>query len=206
MQGASTQGPLLHGGSPRPQQSPERRPRAFVCSAVVPSQGGRAQLRGRLIVCRSGDLQLWAELPALAPGARCQGDVPLGPGHLRRCSGRRRCDTPGTSEIRRECWSRGRIVSALLLAAQGGCLPSMEPPNPVAATMDLAAGSGKVPRTIDTGLHRRQRAFMKGASWPPHHSRSTSSNSTARRTTSWMRSATSRARSCATVPSRPSHT
>jgi len=45
--------------------------RAFVCSAVVPSQGGRAQLRGRLIV-RSGCLQLWSELPALAPGARCQ--------------------------------------------------------------------------------------------------------------------------------------
>jgi len=29
-------------------------------------------------------------------------------------------DTPGTSEIRRECWSRGRIVSALLVGAQGG--------------------------------------------------------------------------------------
>jgi hypothetical protein len=38
---------------------------------VVPSQGGRAQLCGRLIV-RSGCLWLWAELPALAPGARCR--------------------------------------------------------------------------------------------------------------------------------------
>ena len=34
-------------------------------------KGGRAQLRGRLIV-RSGGFQLWAEPPALAPGARCR--------------------------------------------------------------------------------------------------------------------------------------
>ena len=37
--------------------------------------------------------------------------------------------TPGKPEIRQECWSRGRIVSALLAAAEGGCLPSMKPPN-----------------------------------------------------------------------------
>jgi hypothetical protein len=60
----------------------------------------------------------------------------------------------------------------------------MEPPNPVAATMDLLAGSGKEPRAIDTGLHRMQREFMKGTSSQLHYSRSTSSNSTARRTTS----------------------
>ena len=52
----------------------------FVCSAVVPSQGGRAQLRGRLIVCRSGCLQLWSELPSLAPGARCQSGRSVGSG------------------------------------------------------------------------------------------------------------------------------
>ncbi len=40
---------------------------------MVPSQGGWAQLCGRLIVFRSGGFQLWAELPALAPGARCLG-------------------------------------------------------------------------------------------------------------------------------------
>ena len=39
---------------------------------MVPSQGGRAQLCGRLIVFRSDDFQLWSELPALAPGARCR--------------------------------------------------------------------------------------------------------------------------------------
>ena len=39
---------------------------------MVPSQGGRAQLRGRLIVFRSGCMWLWAELPALAPWARCR--------------------------------------------------------------------------------------------------------------------------------------
>jgi len=37
------------------------------------SQGGRAQLCGRLIVFRSKSFQLWAESPALAPGARCRG-------------------------------------------------------------------------------------------------------------------------------------
>ena len=39
---------------------------------MVPSRGGWAQLRGRLIVCRSEVLWLWAELLALAPGARCR--------------------------------------------------------------------------------------------------------------------------------------
>lgn len=49
-----------------PQQSPKLWPWAFVYSAVVPSQPRRVQLRGRLIV-RSGGLQWWVELPALAP-------------------------------------------------------------------------------------------------------------------------------------------
>jgi hypothetical protein len=140
-------------------------------------RGAGAAVRGwclatAVIVVRSRGVQLWAELPALAPGARCRVGWSLGPGHLRRCSGRRESppgnDTPQPSEIRRECWSRGRIVSALLQAAQGGCRPSMEPPNPVAATMDLPAGAGKLPGAIDTGLHREQRGFMKVASrgWP----------------------------------------
>jgi hypothetical protein len=118
------------------------------------------QIRRSLVVGRS--CRRWH----LGPGV--EWDVPLGPGHLRRCSGRRVSPpgktTPGTSVIRRECWSRGRIVSALLAAAQGGCLPSMEPPNPVAATMGPAAGASKGCSTSDTGLHGRQRGFMKGAS------------------------------------------
>jgi hypothetical protein len=43
-----------------------------------------------VIVFRSDDFQLWSELPArwhLGPGV--DWDVPLGPGHLGRCSGRR---------------------------------------------------------------------------------------------------------------------
>jgi hypothetical protein len=81
-----------------------------------------------------------AELLALAPGARCRlgrsvgsGAPQAGPltmqwtaiGRFQQSSR----SMPGTSEIRRECWSRGRIVSALLSGAQGGCLPSVEPPN-----------------------------------------------------------------------------
>jgi hypothetical protein len=91
----------------------------------------------------------------LGPGV--EWDVPFGPGHLRRCSGRHVSPpgkiTPGTSVIRRECWSRGRIVSALLAAAQGGCLPSMEPPNPVAVMMVPAPGVSKSCSTSDTGLY-----------------------------------------------------
>ena len=37
---------------------------------------------------------------------------------------------------------QGWIVSALLMTAQGGCLPSVESPNPVGATMDLPARAG----------------------------------------------------------------
>jgi hypothetical protein len=64
--------------------------------------------------------------------------------------------TPGTSEIRRECWSRGRIVSALLCGAQGGCLPSVEPPNPVAITMALPLEEGNRRSAFDTARYRRQ--------------------------------------------------
>ena len=52
-----------------------------------------------------------------------------------------------------ECWSRGRILSALRSAAQGGCRPSREPPNPVAATMVPAAVASKGCSTSDTGFH-----------------------------------------------------
>ena len=157
----------------RLQQSPEHSPRAFACSAVVPSQGDRAQLcdglhgnsrdrfqiRVSLVVGRS--CRRWH----LGPGV--EWDVPLNPGHLGRCNGRRLSppgnDTPGTSVIRRECWSRGRIVSALLSAAQGGCLPSMEPPNPVAATVGSPTGASNGCSRFVTALHCRKRGFMKGA-------------------------------------------
>jgi len=135
-----------------------------------------------------------AELPALAPGARCPsgrsagsgapGTAPKTGAGRGRCGGRRRSprggDTPGTSEIRRECWSRGRIVSALLSAAQGGCRPSMEPPNPVAATLGRpgAAGNGLPPfrhrsSPWATALHEggfivlRRRAIRSTSPAPP---------------------------------------
>ena len=65
--------------------------------------------------------------------------------------------------IRQEGW-RGRIVSALLSGAQGGCLPSMEPPNPDAATMLPPARTGNGCSGFDTAQHLWQRGFMKPAS------------------------------------------
>jgi hypothetical protein len=73
----------------------------------------------------------------------------------------RTADAPGTSEIRRECWSRGRIVSALLDGAAGGCLPSVEPPNSDAFTIGWPARLSKACRLIDISLHRSQQHLMK---------------------------------------------
>jgi hypothetical protein len=168
-----------------PTTKPECWPRAFVCSAVVLSQGigpprgcgrncARFLLGNRLIVCRSAGIQLWAELPALAPGARCRLGRSVGSGAPEAgplavqwtATGlfQQNSYTPGTPEIRRECWSRGRIVSALLAGAQGGCLPSVEPPNPVAITMAPPAGGSNACSRFDIARYRRQRVFMKGAS------------------------------------------
>jgi hypothetical protein len=62
------------------------------------------------------------------------------------------------------CWSRGRIVSALLSSAPGGCLPSVEPPNVDAVTLGPPTGACKGRSRFDTALHRGQRGFMKRAS------------------------------------------
>jgi hypothetical protein len=69
----------LCNGEPisKAQQSPERWPRAFACSAVGHSQGGRAQLCGRLIVFRSVGLWLWGG----AAGAGTWGQVSSGTFH-----------------------------------------------------------------------------------------------------------------------------
>jgi hypothetical protein len=149
---------------PRTQQSPELGPRAFVCSAVVPSQGGRAQLRGRLIV-RSGCLWLWGG----AAGAGTWGQVSSGTFRWVRGTwgGAMDGDVAARQERQRsveKCWSRGRIVSALLARAPGGCLPFAEPPNVDADTMGLPTGARNGRRGFDTALHRGQRGFMKGAS------------------------------------------
>jgi hypothetical protein len=115
-----------------PQQSPERWPRAFACSAVVPSQGGRAQLcvglrgnsrdrqiRVSLVVGRS--CRRWH----LGPGVAW--DVPLSPGHLGRCGERRVSppgnDTPGTSHLVRSVGAgAGSSAHSLLLLREGASI------------------------------------------------------------------------------------
>ena len=82
-----------------------------------------------------------------------------------RCSGRvdARTSNPGKPEIRRECWSRGRIVSALLFDAQGGCLPSLEPPNPDAQTIAPAGRTGKAPDPGGNGSSREHIGLHEGS-------------------------------------------
>ncbi len=112
----------------------------------------------------------------LGPGV--EWDVPWVPGHLRlvvrpgreRCSGRHVCPHQTTTHQERQtsverCWSRSRIVSALLAAAQGGCHPSLGPPNPDAATMGSPGDPCRNRRRFDTAIHRWPWGFMKvGAS------------------------------------------
>jgi len=140
--------PIPEHSKPCALQSPERWPRAFVCLAVVPSQGGRAQLRGRLIV-RSGCHWLWwrsCRRWHLGPGV--EWDVPLGPGHLRlgreRSRGRGVGPHPGRRRPKHlrsveKWWSRGRFSIAILADAQGVLLPSVDPLKPCTAQMDPAA-------------------------------------------------------------------
>jgi hypothetical protein len=64
----------------------------------------------------------------------------------------------------KKCWSRGRIVSALLVDGAGGCLPPVEPPYPDASTMDLPAQASKRPRQFDTARYQWQSHLMKPAS------------------------------------------
>ena len=135
----------------------------------------RDGLRDRSLIVRSGCLWLWGRSCRrwhLGPGV--EWDVPWAPGHLRRsrerCSGRRGSPSgiarQEQSEIRRKCWSRGRIVSALLAGAQGGCLPSVEPPNPMHTRSDGEALAATSAARSDRSLHLRQRGFMKGGSPP----------------------------------------
>ena len=87
-----------------------------------------------------------------------------------RCSGRRRrteTAEPGTSEIRRECWSRGRIVSALLACAPGGCHPSLVPPNPVPSRLLRCPRLARGAVPLDIALDLRQWGFMNRASQGP---------------------------------------
>ena len=140
------------------QQSPERWPRAFVCSAVVPSRGGRAQLCGRLIVFRSEGLWLWGG----AAGAGTWGQLSIGMFRsVRGTSGDAVDGVCPLQEMTRQDHQRsvesvgaGAGSSARTsLLLRGGWLPSMEPPNPVAAAMVPAAGASKGCSTSGTGLH-----------------------------------------------------
>ena len=76
------------------QQSPGPEPRAFVCSADLPADWGQRCNRDAGNEPRSSD----QGVKSLVVGRSCrrwhlgpgvEGDVPLSPGHLRRCSGRR---------------------------------------------------------------------------------------------------------------------
>jgi hypothetical protein len=106
----------------------------------------------------------------LGPGV--EWDVPWGPGHLwrsrERCSGRRGSPSGRTRQEHQrsveKCWSRGRIVSALLAGAQGGCLLSVVPPNPLQARSDGEPLAATPRARSDRSLHQGQREFMKGAS------------------------------------------
>ncbi len=76
----------------------------------------RFQIRRSLVVGRS--CRRWH----LGPGV--EWDVPLGPGHLRRCIGRRVSppgnDTPGTSVIRREVLEQGPDRQRAPICCSGG--------------------------------------------------------------------------------------
>jgi len=99
---------------------------------VVPSQGGWAQLCGRLIVFRSGGFQLWAELPALAPGARCLGGRSVRSGapramqwtatlrHARNIRDPLRVLEQGTDRQRTPDWCSGG-VSSICGASESRC-------------------------------------------------------------------------------------
>ena len=142
----------------------------WCCPMGLGPRGLGAAVRGlfsgnSLIVFRSEGLWLWGG----AAGAGTWGQVSSGTFRWVRGTwgGAMDGDVATRQERQRsveKCWSRGRIVSALLSAAQGGCLPSMEPPNPVAATMLPTPGASEGCSTSDTGLQGRQRGFMKGAS------------------------------------------
>jgi hypothetical protein len=91
---------------------------------VVPSQGGRAQLCGRLIVCATESLVVGRSCRRRHLGPGVEWDVPLDPGHLRRCGERRVSppgkDTPGTSVIRREVLEQGPDRQRAPVCCSGG--------------------------------------------------------------------------------------
>jgi len=109
----------------------------FVCSAVVPPRGGPgATVRGfcladAVIGFRSSDVQLWAELPALAPGARCRlgrsfvSGAPqavqwTASGRFRRRSGSIEPATPGTSHQVRNVGAGAGSSARSWLVLRGG--------------------------------------------------------------------------------------
>ena len=88
----------------------------------------------------------------MTPGARCPSGRSIGSGAPQAVQWTAcvpsRTNHARNAVIRPECWSRGRIVSALLSAAQGGCLPSMEHLNPDAAKIGPPAVASKGCGTI----------------------------------------------------------
>ena len=112
-------------------------------------RGGRIQLCGLLsdwvivndrIAMGDRVMGCAAELPALAPGA-----------------------DPGVS--RERC--KGRIVSARLACAPGGCHPSLVPPNPVPSRLLRRPGLARGAVALDIALDLRQWGLMNRASQAP---------------------------------------
>ena len=129
---------------------------------MVPSQGGRAQLRGRLIV-RSGCLQLWSELPALAPGARCQSGRSVGSG----APGAVQWTATGLTRQERqrsvESVGAGAGSSAhSWLVLRGGVVHQRSLRIPLPSPSSGAPLEATAPHQDDTARHRGQRLFMKG--------------------------------------------
>ena len=130
-------------------------------------KGGRAQLCGRLIVFRSGGFQLWAELPALAPGARCRVGRSVGSGApqamqwtatgLTRQERQRSVESVGTgagSSARSYWLLRGGVFHQWSLRI---------PLQPRWARRRLPAKAAALPTPVFTG---GQQGFMKGAQHP----------------------------------------
>jgi hypothetical protein len=171
-QGRSARGALLHGLRSRSGSEPEAaasipttKPRALAPGVCLLSRG--ACPWGRGAAARSVDRQIRvSSVVGGAAGAGTWGQVSIGTFRWVRGTWDGAVDGDGLTRQERqgsvESWSRGRIVSALLMSAPGGCLPSVEPPNPDAATMGRLTGASNGRSGFDTALHRGQRRFMKG--------------------------------------------
>ncbi len=93
----------------------------------------------------------------------------MGPGHLRRCNGRRRYRTPGKPVIPEDCWSRVRTSVRSWCLLRGGVVHVLEPPNPDVHTIGRTSCPRKGGRcgrngssSHDKGLHLLPARLVQG--------------------------------------------